>query len=155
LERKSREKYSDEFLLDTSYVLPLVGIEVEGITEKDYTKILTKKLYYPLAMVAELVGVIVKEAKKAKIEELPEEAIEGFNSIIFGGKINLVPPEGDDLKIAYELIKLGWNDIFDALLYATAKRLEMKALSLDREFKKFLKEYGYEADILISHKDIL
>ncbi len=138
-----------------SYLLPLVGIEVEGITEKDYNKILTKKLYYPSALIAELIGVVMKEAKKAKIEEIPEEAVEGFNSITFGGKINLVSPEGVDLKIAFELIKSGWNDIFDALLYATAKRLGMKALSLDNKFKRFLKENGFEADLLISHKEII
>ena len=152
--KRSRKKYLDELLLDTSYVLPFVGIEVEEIPENIYTKILTKKLYYPLALVAELIGVIMKEAKKSKIEELPEEATEGFNSIIFGSKINLVPPVGDDLKVAYELIKLGWNDIFDALLYATAKRIGIKALSLDRDFKKFLRENGYEADLLVSHKEV-
>jgi len=79
--------------------------------------------------------------------------VESFNSIIFGGKINLIPPEGDDF--AYNSIKLGWNDVFDALLCATAKRLGIKALSLDRKFKKFLKEYGFETDLPVTHRDTL
>ncbi len=40
-------EYLNEFLLDTSYVLPLVGIEVEEISGDIYSKILAKKLYYP------------------------------------------------------------------------------------------------------------
>ena len=83
-------EYSNEFLLDTSYVLPLVGIEVEEISGDIYSKILAKKSYYPLALVAELVGVIAKEVKRTKIYKVPEEVVEGFNSIIYGGQINVV-----------------------------------------------------------------
>lgn len=152
--KKSRERHSNELLLDTSYAPP-VGVEVEGISEEDYAAILTKRLHYPLALITELVGVITKEAKKAGIDDVPEEAVEGFNSVIFGGRINLVLPEGDDLRVAYDLIKSGWNDVFDAMLYATAKRLEMRSLSLDRKFKKFLEERGYEAELLVDHKEVL
>lgn len=153
LGRKSRENCSDEFLLDTSYVLPLVGIEVRGIDGDTYSKILAKKLYYPIVLVAELVGVIAKEVKKARID-VPEEAVEGFNAVIFGSGIEVVLPEGDDVKIASEVVKTGWNDVFDALLYATAKRLGVRALTMDKEFKKFLRENGYDADLLVGHEEV-
>jgi len=39
--------------------------------------------------------------------------VEGFNSIIYGGQINVVLLEGNDVKIACELIRSGWNDVFD------------------------------------------
>ena len=153
MEKKSQRKYSNEFLLDTSYLLPLVGIEVEEISSEDYNKILQQKLYYPLSMIAELIGVIAKEVKKAELDELPEDAIDSFNSIVFGRGINIVLPEGSDVEIACKLIKSGWNDIFDALLYATGKRMDMKILSLDKEFKKFLREHGYDYEIIVSHKE--
>lgn len=134
--------------------MPLVGIEVEGIDAELYSKILQQKLYYPLSMIAELAGVIAKEVKKAGLDEVPKDAIEGFNSIVFGEGIDVVLPEGNDVKVACELINSGWNDIFDALLYATGKRMDVKVLSLDKEFKKFLKEHGYEYEILLSHKEV-
>ncbi len=143
----------NELLLDTSYVLPLVGVEVEGIDKEVYDRILKKKLHYPLALVAELVGVVAKEARKAGID-VPEEAVEGFNSIVFGGRIKLILPEGDDMRVACELIRSGWNDVFDALLYATAKRLGVKALTMDREFRKFLAKHGYDAELLVGHEDL-
>jgi len=154
LERRLRKEYSSEFLLDTSYLLPLVGIEVEGIDAESYSKILQQKLYYPLSMTAELAGVIAKEVKRAGLDEPPEDAIEGFNSIVYGRGIEVVLPEGSDLKIACELIKSGWNDIFDALLYATGKRLDVRILSLDKEFRRFLKEHGYDYGILLSHREV-
>jgi len=134
-------------------LLPLVGIEVEEISTEDYGRILQQKLYYPVSMIAELVGVIAKEVKKVGLDELPEDAIDGFNSIVFGKKITLVLPEGSDVKIASELIKSGWNDVFDALLYATGKRLGVRVLSLDEEFKKFLKKHGYDYEILLTHEE--
>jgi len=142
-------------LLDTSYLLPLVGIEVEGIDAEAYNKILQQKLYYPLAMVAELVGVIAKEAKKIGLDELPEDAVDGFNSIVFGKDINVVLPEGSDVSIAYELIRRGWNDVFDALLYATGKRMGARILTLDKEFKKFLEKHEYDHEMLVSHEESL
>ena len=154
MERRSRRDCSGEYVLDTSYLLPLVGIEVEGLERDAYDKILTMKLHFPIALAAELAGVIAKEVRKLGIDEVPEGAVEGFNSIVFGGRINLVLPEGEDVKMACDLIRTGWKDVFDALLYATAKRLGVRVLSMDREFKRFLREKGYDADLLVSHKDI-
>lgn len=153
MERRSRGKYSGEFLLDTSYLLPLVGIEVKGIDAEVYSKLLQQKLHYPLAMTAELVAVIAKEVKKVGLDDLPVDAVDGFNSIVFGRDINVVLPEGSDVKIACELIKSGWNDVFDALLYATGKRMGVRILTLDQEFKRFLKEHGYDYGMLVSHKE--
>jgi len=99
--------------------------------------------------------VIAKEVKRAKIDKVPEEAVEGFNSIIYGGQINVVQPEGDDVKIACELIRSGWNDVFDTLLYATAKRLEVRVLSIDKEFKNSLRDYGYDHELLVSHEEVI
>ncbi len=152
--RKSRERYSGEFLLDTSYVLPLVGIGVEGIDESIYDRILQQRLYYPLAMTAELAAVIAKEVKKAGLDEAPEEAVEGFNSIVFGKDINVVLPEGSDVSVACELIRQGWNDIFDALLYATGRRMGVRVLTLDKEFRKFLEKHGYDHEMLVSHREV-
>lgn len=77
-------------------------------------------------MTTEFVGVIVKEVRRARLDEVPEEAINGFNPIISGRDINIVLPEGGDVKVACELIKSGWNDIFDVLLYAIGKRVDVK-----------------------------
>jgi len=155
LEKNSQDKLSSKFVIDTSYLLPIVGIEVEGLNQEDIDKIFRFELYYPMSLIPELIGVIIKEAKKMRLDRIPKEAIEGLNSIIYGGYVKLISPEGEDIEIAYELIRKGCNDIFDALLYATGKRLRLKILSMDKLFRKFLKEHKYDYGILTSHKEII
>jgi len=154
LARKSQSSYSNKLLLDTSYLLPFVGIEVLGVKEEICSEILKRELYYPSSLIPELSGVIIKEAKKNGLDEVPEEVINAFNTIVFGKDVHIILSEGIDLKIAYELIKLGWRDLFDALLYATAMRIEMQVLSLDKQFKGFLKDHGYNYELFVSHKEL-
>ena len=109
--------------------------------------------YYPATSLIELEGVIVKEVRRRNLGEIPKQAVDGLDFIVYGGKINVDLPVGDDLTLIYKVFKLGWRDIFDATLYATAKRLEAKALSLDAAFKAFLKECDLDHEILITHEE--
>jgi len=153
LERSSQDKYSRRLLLDTSYVLPQLGVEVEGI--EDLNEILEKReLYYPMVMVAELEAVVLKEAKKKGLERVPKQALEGLDYLVYSGSISLVPPRGEDLESTYHVLNRGWRDLFDATLYATAIRLRTEALTLDSAFKRFLKENGLEHTLLITHKEL-
>ena len=152
--KNSQNDSSNRFVIDTSYLLPLVGIEVEGLDNDTIDKIFRLKLCYPLSLIPELVGVIIKEVKRNRLNEIPKEAVEGLNSIIYGGFVELIQLEGEDITTVYDLIKNGCNDIFDAILYATGKRLSAKILSMDKSFKKFLKEYGYDYEIIVDHTQI-
>ena len=156
LEKRSPNKSLDRRLvLDTTYVLPMLGIEVEGLERETLNHIIKHyELYYPATLLVELEGVVFKEAKRRGLENLPEQVVEGFNSIVYAGVINIISPVGEDLKVIYYLVKLGWKDIFDAALYATALRLNAKALTMDEYFKKFLKKRGLQYDLLITHKEL-
>lgn len=41
------------------------------------------------------------------------------------------------------------------ILYATAKRLEVRVRSIDKEFKNFLRDYGYDHELLVSHEEVI
>lgn len=41
------------------------------------------------------------------------------------------------------------------ILYATAKRLEVRVLSIDKEFKNSLRDYGYDHELLVSHEEVI
>ena len=156
LVKRSQRRYLREVVLDTSYVLPILGIEVNGVSYEILKEITERfTIYYPAILLVELIGILLKEVKRKQLREIPREAIKGFNIVIYSGLINIVLPIGDDLELIYELMKCGWRDIFDATLYATALRLNAKALTLDRTFKNFLKEHGFRDEILITHKELL
>ncbi len=44
--------------------------------------------------------------------------------------------------------------IFDALPYATGRRMGIGILALDEEFKKFIGERGYDHEIHMSYEEI-
>lgn len=64
-----------ELIVDTSFLLPLVGIKVKGIKDE---LLEGKAIYYPSLMLTELLAVIFKEAKKLKLGKVPEEAMKGL-----------------------------------------------------------------------------
>lgn len=154
--KKFQKKYSNSIIVDTPYLLPIVGLRVKGLSREDFEYILENyHLFYPKLLLTELSAVIVKQAKKKKLEKIPKQAIEGLNSIIYLETINLIPLDGEDLRIVYKLSRLGWKDMFDSILYATAIRLNMKVLTMDKKFKNFLKEKGLKYELLISHKQLI
>jgi len=132
-------------VIDTTFLLPYLGIRVRGLDEDVLSSL---SPCYPVIMLVELLGVLYKEAKKKELEELPEQALEGFNSIVYGKEVKLIFPTEEDLRLGYEVMRRGWKDIFDVMLYATAKRLEIKALTMDSSFKKFLKEANLDHEVL-------
>lgn len=154
--RKYQRKYLDSIVIDTTYLLPVVGLAVKGLRREDYNYILENyQMFYPVPLLAELSAVIVKQVRKEKLEEIPKQAIEGLNSIVYLETINLVLPDGEDLKTIFKLLNLGWKDIFDSILYATAIRLNMRILTMDKSFKKFLREKGLRYELLISHEQLI
>lgn len=154
--KRFQKKYSSSIVADTTYLLPIVGLAVKGLSREDFNYILKNyQLFYPIPLLTELSAVIIKQARKEKLEEIPRQAIEGLNSIIYRETINLVPLDGEDLKIVYKLLKLGWKDIFDSILYATAIKLNMKILTMDKKFKNFLREKGLKHELSISHKQLI
>ena len=153
--RKFRREYLNEIIVDTTYLLPILGISVKGLGEEDYNYIIENfRMIYPIPLLAELSAVVIKQTRKKGLKEIPIQAIEGLNSIIYLGKAELLLLRGEDLKIIYMLLNLGWRDIFDSILYATAIRLNKKILTMDKDFKKFLKQNDLKYDILITHKQL-
>jgi len=155
LARSSRGARSGELLLDTTYLLPYLGIRVRGVEPRRLDRTLRSyRLLYPLVMLAELEGVLYKVGRDMGVDDLPRAALDGFNSIVHGALVELVPPTDEDLEIAYRVISAGWSDLFDAALYATAERLGVQALTLDDRFREFLRRAGFNHRRLVSHREL-
>lgn len=153
MERNSRGEYSSRLLLDTSYVLPHLGVEVRGLEDLDEV-LKGRRLYYPMAMMAELEGVVLKEVRRMRLESVPRQASEGLDYLVYGGAIGLVPPRGEDLESMRRVLNAGWRDLFDAILYATASRMGVEALTLDSTFSSFIREKGFKHGLLITHNEL-
>ena len=143
----------NKLILDTSFIVPLLGINISG-QPLVIKKLSGVKFLYPILMLPELIGVLFKILKKERVDTIPIEVLVSFDALIYGGLVELIPPDSSDVELVYELIKLGWKDVFDGILYATAEKLRVLALTLDVEFRNFLKKQGFNYWMLVTPKDL-
>ncbi|ACP56171.1 PIN domain-containing protein [Saccharolobus islandicus] len=129
-----------ELIVDTSFLLPLVGIKVKGIKDELLER---RAIYYPNLMLTELLAVIFKEAKKLKLDKVPEEAMKGLIYVL--SNVKLIPIEELEIETIYEILNKGWKDIFDAILYTAYKSTKIPLITMDKSFYNFLKEKGIDA----------
>ncbi|MHA1595658.1 MAG: PIN domain-containing protein [Candidatus Baldrarchaeia archaeon] len=154
--RRSREKSSKAVVLDTSYVLPFLGIDVKGISMDDILDISRNvELCFPMVLFAEVCGVMFKQARKQGLDNIPKDAKEGLESLATGIDVRILPPTSEDVEVAYQVIRSGWTDIFDAFAYASAATRGAILLTLDDSFKRFLKKHGFSHQLLKSHEELM
>ncbi len=150
-------------LLDSTYLLPVFGIEVKGLMTKDYRilKRLVRRgvitLYYSPVSWVEIIGKIAKEIGASGKKEVPDEDLirAAFDSITRLGILQELVPTTKDLKLALKMRLLGHKDIVDNLLYSMAYNNGMVFLSMDRSLKNFIKENedkGLDPGIIKDHK---
>ncbi len=135
-----------KILLDTVYLLPIVGIEVSGI---ERIMLILKRL---------------REEKKATFCYTPFNIIEIINKLskvryderrVYKGLLSIeenfelvVPTYAGYLK-ALELKAKGYRDLIDLLLYVTSLTRNVLFLTRDKELLNFLLKYGENTQNII------
>lgn len=132
-------------LLDTSFLLPSLGVEVAGAAEA-LENLKEDEFYYSNFSVLECLWALASlERKKVAIET---EIVEmGLKSIERSYK--RVVEEAEVFLEALTLRRAGHTDLMDCLLYAISLREGLKFLSFDTELKKFVQKKGFEDTILV------
>ncbi len=82
-----------KFVVDTTYILPFFGIEVEGISEDLVIDLADEcDLVYPEMLLAELWAKVLREARKRGLNQIPKEASIALGALLLGSGIELAPP---------------------------------------------------------------
>lgn len=153
-------------LLDSTYLLPIFGIEVVGLTVNDYRvlKRMVRKgvltLYYSPISWVEIVGKIAREimaaGKGGFRTDLAQDMVKAaLDSITRSGVLQEVVPTARDLELALKMRLLGHRDVIDNLLYSMAFNNRMIFLSMDRALRDFVEENkgeGLDPGIIKDHK---
>ena len=147
-------------LLDSTYLLPSFGIEVEGLQNEHIIQlreavIKGKIRFYCLTVVwVEVIGKVFRESQRLKLdlEEILDIAIK---SLLESGFYEWIQPTSEAVKLAFKLRKLGHRDNIDNLLYATSITNNMIFLTMDENFKNFLLKEGYKVNNLMNHTQLL
>jgi len=132
-------------LIDTSFLLPSLGVEVAGAAGT-LEKLKKNEFYYSNFSVLECLWVLASlERKKVTIEMETVET--GLKSI--ERSYNRVVEDAEVFLNALKLRRAGHTDFIDCLLYAISLREGLKFLSFDTELKEFVQKRGFDDPILV------
>ncbi len=133
-------------LLDTSFILPSLGIDVgreavEGLKKLAETGVETLysrfSILEALWVVAKLTGGVVDDAFNT-----------GLRSIMESGRYGEVKEDPQVFNEALRLYSLGHRDMVDNLLYASSAHFNLKLLTLDKELREFIRVKGLKDTII-------
>ncbi|MBS7648769.1 MAG: hypothetical protein QXK89_09075 [Candidatus Bathyarchaeia archaeon] len=147
-------------LLDSTYILPSFGVEVEGLSLDHIAKlrevgIKGKVEFHCLSVVwVEVIGKICREKERLR-EDLDDVVDVAVKSLLESGFYKWLTPTSNAVKLAFKLRMLGHRDNIDNLLYATSTENNMLLLTMDEDFKKFLLKNNFKVENLVNHEDLL
>ncbi|MEM2122405.1 MAG: PIN domain-containing protein [Candidatus Bathyarchaeia archaeon] len=148
----SSDREKIKLLLDSTYLLPIIGVEVEGVekalkTLKRLREEGKAEYYYTPFNILEILG------KLSKVKYSRERVSMGLHAITEEFKFVYQTAEGC-LK-ALNLRSLGHRDLIDLLLYATALERGIKLLTRDRSLVGFLEEKGEATESILREDELL
>ncbi len=142
-----------DVLLDTSFILPTLGVDVEevGANDLETMRDVSKRTTFCCSHVSfvEILGLL---GKSRKVDDSAVRA--GIKSLLESGAYRWVSPSCNAIQLAFELRSRGHKDNIDNMLYSVALDSGMLFLSLDEELKSFLKKNRYDTDIMVGIKDL-
>ena len=117
-------------LLDTSFLLPTLGISISGATQEGIGILAETEMeiYYSRFSVLEALWVAARTVGDKAFED--ESFGPGLRSIMEGGRYRRVDEDSEVFKEAFALFRLGHRDMIDNILYSTAARLRLLLLTI-------------------------
>jgi len=139
-------------LLDSTYLLSILGVEVEGV--EVVMKVLKKlyelgavEYYYSLLSMLEILG------KLSKLNYVYERVARGLRSI--EETFKAVYPTAEGYMKALELRTRGFKDFIDLFLYATALTRDLFLLTRDEQLVEFLRKQNEDLSCVIYEKELV
>ncbi len=136
-----------EILLDTSFILPSLGIDTGIEVRRGLERIQTAgQLWCSRFAITEALWTGARLAKRGDLNSQIFE--QGLNSLFKGGTYMMVEEGPEVYADALELTSLGHTDMIDNLLYSTSRRLGLKLLTLDNSLRAFIESKGLENTLI-------
>ena len=146
----------NKILLDTSYLLPLFGIDVEidGLKE-NFPKVLKKfEVYYSPVSLIETKFIILRLLKDGI--NLLEDYRVGLDSILAEDLFKPTPLTNSEIEEVADrlLIDKGLKDYFDRMIYATAVVFKLALVTEDRKLTEIASNYSLKPPKVYSWKTL-
>ncbi|HDI74872.1 MAG TPA: type II toxin-antitoxin system VapC family toxin [Thermoprotei archaeon] len=134
-------------LLDTTYLMPLAGIETDKFSKSDLRVLLSVKEFEFIASpvsIIELKWIIISESKEKPVlkSRLRREYRFFLEFLRYSGLIKLTPLVDERVdEEENRLLDLGVKDYFDRLIFSTALFYADALLTEDSDLKKIWSRY--------------
>jgi predicted nucleic acid-binding protein len=144
---------TQRILLDTSFLLPTLGIEVEKEVMQALSKINSEQtqLFYSDWSLLESSWIAIRLIKQKEYQEPVYRR--GLLSITKTHVYEAIATDPDDYLNALRFFQKGHPDMIDNLLYAAALRTRCQFLTIDEELSRFIAKNKIE-NIVLTPKDI-
>jgi len=139
-------------LLDSTYILPIVGVEVEGVERAlvalgRLRRERKARFYYTQFNILEILGKIARLRYDRGVVAAGLSAIEE--------EFELASPTVEGYIKALDLRGRGHRDLIDLLLYATALTRGLVLLTRDTALIEFLETLGEETSAVMREEEFL
>jgi len=135
-------------LLDTSFILPSLGIDVGEKVSKGLRLLASKapEIHYSSFSILESLWVLARTNEDAPSK--PESFTIGLRSVMESGRYKRVSEDSKTMNEAFRLYKLGHKDMIDNILYASSTQLDLRLLTVDNDLKSFIQTKGLRDTLL-------
>ena len=147
--RSRRDTSRVSIIVDTSFLLPALGVEVEEECMEVILLFRKAEVWYLEAALLEAMWKILKLVGGEKLDRVRR----GLEAIRASYRVAEPPPEAY-IK-AVEIFHKGHRDYINALHYATASAMGVPFLTIDYKFIDFLRSAGYRVvDVVITPREL-
>ena len=131
-----------KLLLDTTFILPSLGVDVGQEISKGLEKLarIEADIYCSRFSILEALWVVAKLSSSGNFNA--ESFRQGLRSILESGRYRKIEEDTEIFIEALRLYMLGHKDMIDNMLYTSSIRLNLKLLTLDTELKEFIRNKG-------------
>lgn len=135
-------------LLDTTFILPTLGIDVGEEALKGLKKLadIRAEIYCSRFSILETLWVAARLSRGANFNA--ESFKLGLRSILESGRYIKVEEDSEIFNEALKLHLIGHKDMIDNILYASSIHLNLQLLTLDTELKEFIREKGLKDPLI-------
>ncbi|ADI31609.1 PIN domain-containing protein [Staphylothermus hellenicus] len=137
-------------LLDTSFLLPILGFETSERIMKAFYKLGSYQLYYNEISILEALWKIVKVIRGEEEEVL--RIRQGIRSIF--ETINHASIDDNAINNAVYMYRLGHRDMIDNLLYSIALSRKLLLLTVDEKLIDFIEKHNLPRNNIIAPEQL-
>ena len=146
-------------LLDSTYLLPVFGVEVKGVSDETLLRLRSLALgklivlhYSPVSFI-EVVAKVAREAMRRGVRLDPSEVAANIRVVEESGYLKPIHPDAQAYALAYRMRLLGRRDMIDNILYATAtvKGLILISMESHKALRGFIQRHRIEGARILAH----